>query len=217
MNEENGSMDAEDPSASDDQETVDGDTEDPEKVVVYRPRKLERKDKVRGFQSGADELDEWLTKFAWRNQKANNATTYVATTSSGRVVGFYAIAVSGIALEATPAQVAGQSPPDPIPCVLLGRLAVDWQYQGRGIGQGLLRHALARAYMVSRVAGTVAVLIHARDEQAKTFYTDLTDAVPSPTDPLHLMIPMSTIEMLFDALGKNYELPEIEEDDGAPD
>ncbi|WP_083649961.1 GNAT family N-acetyltransferase [Amycolatopsis sp. CB00013] len=170
--------------------------EDDQDAVVLPPRKLERRDgaNAQGFQSGADELDEWLTKFAWVNQKANNAITYVTITGTGRVVGYYAIAVAGVSKQNVPRKVAGPNPPAEVSCILLARLAVDWGYQDKGIGQALFADAMKRSLRLSRAVGVRAMLIHARDERARDFYLKHADLMQSPTDPLHLMIPMHLIE-----------------------
>jgi len=173
-------------------------TEEP--ADIHYPRKLENKDDVHGFQSGADELDEWLTQFARINQRANNATTYVATTEDRRVVGYYAIAVAGVSKQLVPSKVAGVSPPTDVPCILLARLAVDWEHQNRGIGQALFTDALRRAVILSESVGVRALLIHARDENARNFYMKHADLCQSPTDPLHLMI---TIHLIKAAMTKS--------------
>src|ERR1700754_5028477 len=130
--------------------------------TVGHPRKLERADATSGFSSGVDELDEWLTKFAWINQKANNAVTYVTTTQERRVVGYYAITVAGVSKQNVPDIVAGDSPPTEVSCILLARFAVDWKYRSRGLGSALFRDALNRAVMLSESVGVRAFLIHAR-------------------------------------------------------
>ncbi|MBN9746448.1 N-acetyltransferase [Amycolatopsis sp. A1MSW2902] len=157
------------------------------------PRKLQRTDDVAGFQSGADELDTWLTKFAYTNQKSDSAVTYVTTTQDGRVVGYYAITVSGVSKQHVPNVVAGNSPPKDIPCILLARLAVDWEYQGKGIGRHLLKDAMERAVGLSESVGIRALLIHARDEDARNFYMAQAEFVESPSDPMHLMLSMKDI------------------------
>ncbi|MGI6873931.1 GNAT family N-acetyltransferase [Amycolatopsis sp. 3B14] len=167
--------------------------EDRSKEDFCFPRKLDKRDEVNGFQSGAEELDEWLSQFARVNQKANNAVTYVTTTAERRVVGYYAITVAGVSKQNVPSEVAGNSPPADVPCVLLARLAVDWEYQERGIGAALFADSLQRAVALSQSVGVRAFLIHARDEDARRFYMKHADLFQSPTDPLHLMIPIHLI------------------------
>jgi len=162
---------------------------------VSLPRRLERDDDCAQFTSGAPELDYWLRRFAFVNLRANNAVTYVAV-SGGRVVGYYAIAVSGVELEAAPERLR-KGRPSPIPCILLARLAVDQGMQGKGVGAALLRDALERAASLSESVGAAAVLVHARDELARDFYLANGNFIPCPLDELQLMVPMKVLRSLF--------------------
>lgn len=159
--------------------------------ILQAPRKLEKGDDRAGFASGADELDTWLAKFSWQNQRANNAVTYVSTLD-GEVVGYYAIAAAGVSHAAAGEDFAKRRP-DPIPCVLLARLAVDRRAQGKGLGAGLFRDALQRALAVSDGMGAACLLIHCRDESARSFYMRLVDALQSPVDEMQLVVPMKAI------------------------
>lgn len=139
------------------------------------------------FDSGADELDSWLRDFAWVNHRSGNARVFVATRAD-RVVAYYALATSGVQKDAAPAQVTKGGVPEQIPCLLLARLAVDVSEKNRWLGKGLLVDAIRRAVRVSEDAGVRALLIHARDEEARSFYEHLGEFVQSPTDPLHLFL-----------------------------
>lgn len=161
-----------------------------------QPRKLERADDRSTFESGASELDEWLRQFAWENLRANNAVTYVTADESGLIAGYYAIAVSAISRDEAPGRLQ-QGAPRAIPCILLARLAVDKRFSGMGLGAGLLRDALQRAAMLSENVGARAVLIHARDEDARRFYEHNADCLQSPLDDLQLMIPMKDVRNAF--------------------
>lgn len=156
------------------------------------PRKLEKSDDRTGFDCGAADLDEWLVKYAWENQAANNATTYVITDGS-RVVAYYAIAMAVIEKTAAPATLLKGSRPAQIPCILLARLAVDRRLAGQGLGWELLRDALLRSVRLSDSIGAAAVLVHCRDEQARAFYLANGDFAPSPVDDLHLVVPMKVL------------------------
>ena len=155
------------------------------------PRKLEKSDARDAFHSGAEELDDWFTRFAWENQAAHNATTYVAC-HGDRVAGFYSISMAAVSREEAPSRVAERRPAQ-IPCILLARLAVDESFRGEGLGWGLLRDALIRSFHISGSIGAAAVLIHCRDEDAKSFYLHHGDFLQSPVDELHLMIPMKAL------------------------
>ena len=161
-----------------------------------RPRKLARSDDTSTFESGAVELDQWLIEYAWENLRANNAVTYV-TTSAGRVVGYYAISAGGVELTQVPALVRKGARPDPLPVIVLARLAIDRHVAGQGIGAALLRDALERSAMLSQSIGAAALLVHARDQSARDFYLRNGDFVASPIDELQLMVPMKTLRSLF--------------------
>ncbi|MGH3940732.1 MAG: GNAT family N-acetyltransferase [Pseudonocardiaceae bacterium] len=151
-----------------------------------------RKADVReGFDSGAPELDEWLEHYSWQNQRANNAVTYV-TVLDGRVVGYYAIAVSSVAREVASA-AAAKGAPRHVPCLLLARLAVDRGMQGRGLGRGLLGDALQRTVGLADSVGIRALLVHARDDAARQFYLAPAEFQESPSDPLHLLLSVKDI------------------------
>jgi GNAT superfamily N-acetyltransferase len=163
--------------------------------ILALPRRLERSDDRSDFNSGADELDDWVRRFAWQNQRANSSVTYV-TMSAERVVGYYAIAASGVARTEAHEEVA-KGRPATIPCILLARLAVDLKAQGQGVGGALLRDALERSVELSDSLGAAAVLIHCRDEAARDFYLSQGEFLPSPVEPMHLMIPMKAIKALM--------------------
>jgi GNAT superfamily N-acetyltransferase len=101
------------------------------------------------------------------------------------VVGYYAIAVSSVARELAPAAVA-KGAPRHVPCLLLARLAVDRNMQGRSLGQGLLADALNRTVVLADSVGIRALLVHARDDAARQFYLAQAEFLDSPSDPLHL-------------------------------
>lgn len=156
-----------------------------------RPEKLTKTHDRSAFESGAAELDDWLRKYSWQNQRADNATTYVST-YEGRVVGYYAITVAGYRRRAAPEAIAKKAP-EMVPCFLLARLAVDLQWQGRGLGWGLLGDALQRVFMLSRSVAAPALVVHARDDNARSFYLHHAEFIASPVDPLHLLLPMKAI------------------------
>jgi GNAT superfamily N-acetyltransferase len=162
-----------------------------DRIQPTKPEKLTKAHDRTGFESGAAELDEWLRKYSWQNQRANNATTYVST-CEGRVVGYYAITVAGYQRSAAPEAIAKRAP-EPIPCFLLARLAIDLEWQGRGLGWGLLQDALQRVFMLSKSVAAPVLLVHARDDVAREFYLHHAEFLQSPVDPLHLFLPMKAI------------------------
>lgn len=155
------------------------------------PVKLERAFERSSFTSGATELDEWLRQYAWQNQRANNATTYVSHLD-GTIIGYYAITVASYDRADAPAPLVKGAPAQ-VPCILLARLAVDEAWQGRGVGAALLLDALRRTLFISGSVGARLFLVHARDEAAQAFYMRHGDFVQSPIEPLHLMVPVSEL------------------------
>lgn len=155
------------------------------------PRRLQRGDHRSEFTSGATELDEWFHRYSWQNQRAGNAVTYVSMLD-GRPLGYYAIAAASVDREQTPHDFS-RGRPQPIPCVLLARLAVDVHAQGQQLGASLFRDALVRSASVSQQLGAACLLIHCRDDNARAFYLHLVDAFASPVDPMHLVIPLAQV------------------------
>ena len=160
------------------------------------PRRLIRQDVTAGFQSGAKELDDWFQRYAWQNQKANNAVTYV-TTQDDVILGYYAITTATYSRNDAPQGLNHRSRPEEIPCILLARLAVDERAQGHGIGAAMLKDAIERCYMLSREVGAAALIVHCRDEQARSFYLANGDFLPSPANNLHLLLSMKQVATLL--------------------
>ncbi|MDR1079005.1 MAG: GNAT family N-acetyltransferase [Propionibacteriaceae bacterium] len=159
--------------------------------VLEPPRRL-RPDDVRAeFTSGAAELDDWFRRFAWENQRADNAVTFV-TCLDGMVLGFYALAMAAYTTDDLPQRLR-KNRPRQTPCLLLARLAVDRRAQGQGVGAALLRDSIERAWRLSQEAGAAALLIHCRDATAREFYLANGDFQPSPVEPMHLVLSMKEI------------------------
>jgi GNAT superfamily N-acetyltransferase len=155
-------------------------------IEISTPVRLSRYHIVEGFDCGYPQLNEWLQRYAWQNQQANVARTFVVCVKS-RVVGFYSLAVGAVDHIEAPQRVKKGVARHPIPVMILARLAVDRRYQGMGIGRGLLKDSILRTINASDYAGIRAILVHAKDEKARTFYQKF-DFDPSPIDPLQLML-----------------------------
>ncbi len=132
------------------------------------PISLSRDHRTTGFDCLVESLNEWLIRRALKNDCSGGSRTYVVC-DGNKVVGYYAIAAGSIAHREAPGRIK-KNMPDPIPAVILGRLAVDHRYQGVGIGQGLLRDALARAINVSEQIGARVLIVHALNKKAEAFY-----------------------------------------------
>lgn len=161
-----------------------------------RPRKLDPQDDVDEFNCGQPDLDDWLKRFALVNQRAGMTTVFVSL-SDGKVAGYYALATGGVERSDAPQRVTRGVPAHPIPVVLLARLAVDSSAQKRGLGRQLLRDALIRVAVASDEIGIRALLIHAKDNNARRFYMSQAEFEPSPTDPLHLFLLMKDLRKLL--------------------
>ena len=155
----------------------------PEKLTA--PQRLTSEHDLSAFDCGNLHLNDWLKKRALPNEESGASRTYVVC-SSRNVVGYYALATGGVALATATGRVR-RNMPDPIPVMILGRLAVDREWQGRSIGKGLLRDAILRTLQASQIGGIRAILVHAISEEAKRFYERYGFA-SSPLDPMTLMV-----------------------------
>lgn len=121
-----------------------------------------------GFNSGEAALDNWLVQRALRSHRDSAARAYVVCTDE-RIAGFFSLAAGAVMRELAPGKVR-RNMPEPIPVMLLARLAVDKQAQGRGLGASLLRDAALRTLQAADIAGMRALVVHAISEDAKRFY-----------------------------------------------
>ncbi len=137
------------------------------------------------FACGILVLDEWLKRRALKNEVSGASRTFVVC-QDGQVVGYYALATGSVEHRDAPGKIR-RNMPNPIPVMVLGRLAVDQQWQHAGRGRGLLKDALLRSLSVSKHAGVRALLVHALSEDAKNFYAH-NGFLESPLDPMTLMI-----------------------------
>ncbi len=153
------------------------------------------------FRSGEAALDDWLTRRARANQVSGASRTYVICADDlegKRVVGYYALASGVVATEAAPGRFR-RNMPNPIPVVVLARLAVDSRFQGRGIGRGLFRDAALRVLHAADSIGIRGILVHAISEQAREFYLKLGfDA--SPMEPMTLMVTLGDLRAGIESL-----------------
>ncbi len=156
-------------------------------MTAQRPRPIEPFDATAGFDSGEASLDRYLTDRALPNHVSGFARCYVCIDDdTGRVVGYYTL--SAVAVErADLAGRARRNAPNPVPAVLLGRLAIDRSAQGLGLGRRLVRDAILSTLAAADRIGVRLLIVHALHERAATFYAGLGFS-PSPTDPLHLYL-----------------------------
>ncbi len=149
-------------------------------------QKLDRRHDVDAFDCGKEPLIRFLMRYALQNQKAGASQTYVAV-SGEAVVGYYTLVVGEVAYERAADRLKKGLARHPVPVMVLARLAIATAEQGKGLGAGLLKDALARTLHAADIAGIRAVLVHAKDDEAKAFY-ERYDFEATPTDPYHLYI-----------------------------
>jgi GNAT superfamily N-acetyltransferase len=148
--------------------------------------KLTRAHTVETFDCGDENLNRFLSRFAWQNQQANASQTYLGL-ADDRVIGFYTLVVGEVAYDDAPERMTKGMARHPVPIMLLARLGVDVGRQGRGIGAGLLRDAILRTLQAADIAGIRAFVVHAKDEAAARFYRNF-DFAASPSGPLHMHV-----------------------------
>lgn len=147
------------------------------------------------FDSGKEELDDWLRRFALSNHRAGSARVYIVHRSD-RIVGYYALAAASVESADAPTRVSKGLSRNPIPVIFLARLAVNRDEQGHGLGAALLRDALLRALSAADEIGARAVIVHAKDDEAREFYEHF-GFEASPSDPLHLLILMKDLRRML--------------------
>ncbi|MBI3679106.1 MAG: GNAT family N-acetyltransferase [Acidobacteria bacterium] len=161
---------------------------------VGAPEKISPEHDLSGFDSGEPVLDDWLRRRAAQNEASGASRTYVVCAGK-RIAGYYSLAVGAAAREQVPGPIR-RNMPDPVPVMILGRLAVDKAFQGRGVGTGLLRDAVLRTLQAAEVAGIRALLVHAISNDAKHFYEGH-GFIASPVDPMTVMITLAEAERML--------------------
>lgn len=156
----------------------------------HRPEPLTADHVVSGFSCGKPELNDWLSRRALANQFTGATKTHVVV-DGGRVIGFYSLANGAVGHRDVRGRVR-RNMPDPIPAVILARMAVDEKYRGVGLGSALLQSAIYTTLAAAQTIGIACLLVHAKDEDARDFSLHF-DFEPSPTDPLHLILRLADV------------------------
>ncbi len=154
-------------------------------MSLSAPEPLSAAHDVSAFNCGKPSLDHWL-KIRARSNQEKGFTAVLVVLDEGRVVGFYGLAPTAVVPNALPRSIRTGQPPDPVPCLLLGQLATDLGWAGRGIGTGLVKHALQRCVTAAALVGGRALLVNAVDPEAAAFWRRR-GFLPSRDDPLILV------------------------------
>jgi predicted N-acetyltransferase YhbS len=160
-------------------------------VTLSAPELLADHHDVAGFSCGIASLDDWLKRRARGNQASGASRTFVVC-DGNTVVGYYALASGGVDVAAAPGRFR-RNMPNPVPVVILGRLAIDTTQQGRRLGRALFRDAALRIVQAADTIGIRGILVHAISEDAKKFYVAL-GFEPSPLDPMTLMVTLADVK-----------------------
>jgi GNAT superfamily N-acetyltransferase len=163
--------------------------------TLSKPVLLTAEHDCSAFSCEHPELTAWLREKGLRNQSRGGSRTLVCCDENNQVVGYYAIA-PGAVQQAVATGAIRRNMPDPIPVLVLGRLAVHEKWVGCGVGRGLLKDALLRCAEGARIVGGRAILCHAIDEKAKAFYLKH-GFHESPVEPLTVMLGIEGIAKLI--------------------
>lgn len=153
-------------------------------MVISAPEPLNDEHDLSQFTCGKPSLDNWLKNRALSNHK-RGFTAVMVVHEAGCVVGYYGLAPTAVVPTVMPRSIRTGQPPDPIPCLLLGQLATDMNCAGRGIGSGLLKHALERCVEAAKLVGGRALIVNAVDEEAAAYW-QRRGFLPSRDDPMIL-------------------------------
>lgn len=160
-------------------------------MTLSAPQPLASHHDVRSFASGVESLDHWLKQRALKNQATGASRTFVLCAGHS-VRAYYALASSAVIVDAAPGRFR-RNMPDPIPVVVLGRLAVDQSLQGRGLGRALVRDAGLRVIQAADIIGMRGMIVHAFSAEVKWFYERI-GFEPSAIDPMLLMVTLADLK-----------------------
>jgi GNAT superfamily N-acetyltransferase len=153
-------------------------------LAIAGPEPLTAAHDVSEFSCGRPALDRWLKTRALSNQE-KGFTAVLVVHEANRVIGYYGLAPTAVVPSILPRSIRTGQPPDPVPCLLLGQLATDLNWIGKGIGTGLLKHALQRCVTAAGLIGGRALIVNAVDDEAADFWKRR-GFIQSKDDPLVL-------------------------------
>lgn len=163
-------------------------------MPLTRPEPLSDLHELNDFFCGVGSLDDWLKRRARANQVSGASRTFIVA-DNRKAVGYYALASGAIAVASSVGRFR-RNMPDPIPVVVLGRLAADRAQQGRGLGRAMFRDCALRVSQAADTIGIRGIVVHAISEQARAFYQAL-GFDPSPMDPMTLIVSLGDIRHLL--------------------
>ena len=169
-------------------------------MAISAPEPLTAAHDVSEFSCGKPTLDHWLRTRALSNQE-KGFTAVLVVHEVGHVVGYYGLAPTAVVPNVLSRSIRTGQPPDPVPCLLLGQLAADINWAGRGIGTGLLKHALERCVHAASLVGGRALMVNAVDDEAAAFWRRR-GFLPSRDDPLVLFRSITDIAVSLATLGR---------------
>ena len=158
--------------------------------MLSAPQTLAELHRLDNFDSGEPSLDDWLKRRAAKNQANGSSRTYVVC-EGHTVIGYYCLAAGANGHADAPSTLK-RNRPDPVPVLVLGRLAIHKDHHQKGIGTALLNDAIRRAVPAADIAGITALLVHAISEQARRFYVSR-GFTPSPVKPMTLCLMLATV------------------------
>lgn len=170
-------------------------------MPISGPEPLTAAHDLSEFSCGKPSLDRWLKTRALSNQE-KGFTAVLVVHEANRVIGYYGLAPTAIVPSTLPRSIRTGQPLDPVPCLLLGQLAIDQQWVGGGIGTGLLKHALQRCVMAAGLIGGRALIVNAVDAEAQAFWKRR-GFIPSKDDPLVLFRAIADIAASLEASSRD--------------
>jgi GNAT superfamily N-acetyltransferase len=158
--------------------------------------KLRRGHDVEAFDCGKEALNRYVIRYALQNQQMGAAQSYVGVSDAGDLVGYYTLVFGQVVYADAPERLQKGAAAHPVPLMVLARLAVATRWAGQGIGPGLLKDAMLRTLQAAEIAGLRALVVHAKDDEARSFYEHF-DFIASPSDPMHLFVLLKDVRAVL--------------------
>jgi GNAT superfamily N-acetyltransferase len=163
--------------------------------MSYQIRPLDAAVDTAGFQCGSEPLNDYIRRYASQDVRRNVARVFVATLDNNaqQLAGFFTLSAGSVSCASLPASQAKKLPRYPVPVALIGRLAVDKQFQGKGLGAILLADACQKVSQASSVLAVVGIIVDAKDNKAVAFYEHF-GFILLPGQADRMMLPTSAFQ-----------------------